>query len=66
MPLLQFKCRICKATQEHETIDEFGELPHGLVLVECSGCGVKGIESLANEVKPKRKVVDSAGFEDRP
>ena len=57
MPLLQFKCRICKQTQEHETIEEFGGLPHGLVLVECQGCGVKGIENLANEVKSRKKVI---------
>lgn len=56
MPLLRFKCRICKAAQDHETINEFGELPHGLVLVECQGCGVKGIESLANEIVPKKVV----------
>jgi hypothetical protein len=43
--------------QDHDTIEEFGELPHGIVLVECYGCGVKGIESLANEVKSVAKAL---------
>jgi hypothetical protein len=43
--------------QDHDTIEEFGELPYGIVLVECYGCGVKGIESLANEVKSVAKAL---------
>ena len=57
MPALRFKCRICKRVQDHDTIEEFGELPYGIVLVECYGCGVKGIESLANEVKSVAKAL---------
>jgi len=53
--MLLFNCRICKKVQNHDQINEFGELPHGLVFVECSGCGVKGIENLTNEVKKVSK-----------
>ena len=45
MPLLSFKCRICKCFQEHEVLQEFSGF--GLV-VQCHGCGVMGVEMKIN------------------
>ena len=50
MPGLRFKCRICKVIMEHETIEEF-EISPEFVVVQCCGCGIKGVESLVNELK---------------
>lgn len=52
MPGLRFKCRICKSTMEHEIIEEF-EISSEFIVVECCGCGVKGVESMLNEIKVK-------------
>ena len=54
MPMLLFRCRVCKKTQPHTSelswADEFG-LPDSMVLVECQGCGVIGIELIENQIK---------------
>jgi hypothetical protein len=49
MATLRFNCRVCKALQEHKNITEFGNLPPGLLVVECLGCGVLGVQLLDAE-----------------
>ena len=45
MVIVRFKCRICKSTITGKVVAEFSELlPPGLKCVECSKCGVLGIE----------------------
>jgi len=58
MTMLYFRCRVCKKTQKHKAesswADEFG-LPDTMALVECQGCGVKGIELLENQIRSTRE-----------
>jgi hypothetical protein len=62
MDLLRFKCRVCKKVQDHEVVSDFGDLPEGIVCVECYGCGVMGIENMTNEVKSaKQGLLDEVG-----
>ena len=49
MATLRFNCRVCKALQDHKNITEFGNLPPGLLVVECLGCGVLGVQLLDAE-----------------
>ena len=50
MALLKFNCRVCakvgRGMQIHSTVDEFTNLPPGIVCVQCNSCGVMGIEML--------------------
>jgi hypothetical protein len=47
---------------DHEVISDFGDLPSGIVCVECHGCGVLGIENISNEVKSaKQGLTDELG-----
>jgi hypothetical protein len=47
--ILQFKCRICKASMDHELIKEFDNLPHGVSVIKCLGCGALGVERWADD-----------------
>lgn len=49
MATLRFSCRVCKAVQDHKNITEFGNLPPGVLVVECLGCGVLGAQLVENE-----------------
>lgn len=49
MATLRFSCRVCKAVQDHKNITEFGNLPPGVLVVECLGCGVLGVQLIDNE-----------------
>ena len=49
MATLRFNCRICKNVQDHKTISEFDTLPPGVLVVECLGCGVMGVQLVDNE-----------------
>jgi hypothetical protein len=45
MAIVRFNCRVCKSTITGKVVAEFSELlPPGLKCVECSKCGVLGIE----------------------
>ena len=44
MAMLRFNCRICKTVQDHTNITEFDNLPPGLLVVECLGGGVMGVQ----------------------
>jgi len=58
----RFKCRICKKPTNHSSSDEFGTLPENIVFVQCLGCGVLGIENIANELKSvKEQLFDEVG-----
>ena len=58
----RFKCRICKKATNHTSSEEFGVMPEGIVFVQCLGCGVLGIENLANELKGiKDQLLDEVG-----
>jgi hypothetical protein len=49
MATLRFNCRICKNIQDHTNITEFNNLPPGLLVVECLGCGVMGVQLVDHE-----------------
>lgn len=49
MAALRFNCRVCKTVQDHKNITEFGNLPPGVLVVECLGCGVLGVKLLDAE-----------------
>ena len=49
MRLAKFNCRLCRSITEHAVFDE--DLPGLLILIECSVCEAKGIESSDKEVK---------------
>jgi hypothetical protein len=49
MAMLRFNCRICKVLTNHRNITEFNNLPPGLLVVECLGCGVMGVQLVDNE-----------------
>lgn len=49
MAALRFNCRVCKATQDHKNITDFTNLPPGVLVVECLGCGVLGVQLVDNE-----------------
>ncbi len=45
MVKVRFNCRVCKVKVDGAVLAEFSELlPPGLKCVECSKCGVLGIE----------------------
>jgi hypothetical protein len=45
MAMVRFNCRVCKLKVDGKVVAEFSELlPPGLKCVECSKCGVLGIE----------------------
>lgn len=45
MVKVRFNCRVCKRKVDGQVVAEFSELlPPGLKCVECSKCGVLGIE----------------------
>jgi hypothetical protein len=45
MVMVRFNCRVCKVKVDGKVVAEFSELlPPGLKCVECSKCGVLGIE----------------------
>jgi hypothetical protein len=45
MVMVRFNCRVCKLKVDGKVVAEFSELlPPGLKCVECSKCGVLGIE----------------------
>ena len=45
MAIVRFNCRVCKLKVDGKVVAEFSELlPPGLKCVECSKCGVLGIE----------------------
>lgn len=47
--MLRYSCRICKKIQDHTNITEFENLPPGVLVVECLGCGVLGVQLLDAE-----------------
>jgi len=48
MDLLRFNCRVCKKVMDGKVITDFTELlPPGLKCLECQGCGILGIELIA-------------------
>ena len=49
MAMLRFNCRICKNIQDHTNITEFNNLPPGVLVIECRGCGVMGVQLVDNE-----------------
>jgi hypothetical protein len=49
MATLRYSCRICKAVKDHTNITEFENLPPGVLVVECLGCGVMGVQLVDNE-----------------
>jgi hypothetical protein len=49
MAMLRYSCRVCKAIQDHKNITEFSNLPPGVLVVECLGCGVLGVQLVDNE-----------------
>jgi len=49
MATMRFRCRVCKAVQDNKNITEFGNLPPGVLVVECLGCGVLGVQLLDAE-----------------
>ena len=49
MATMRFSCRVCKAVQDHKNITEFVNLPPGVLVVECLGCGVLGVQLIDNE-----------------
>lgn len=50
METIKFECRICKCVSQAKVLTEYSEsLPPGLLCLECLGCGVLGIEMVANE-----------------
>ena len=54
MPVLHFRCRVCKKTQPHYLDSSWaGEFKLGdeVALVKCQGCGVMGIELIENQIK---------------
>ena len=57
MALLRLNCRVCakigNGMQTHNIVDEFINLPHNVVCVQCLGCGVMGIEMLLNSERAK-------------
>jgi hypothetical protein len=45
MAIVRFNCRVCKKKTDAKIVIEFTELlPPGLKCLECSKCGVLGIE----------------------
>lgn len=45
MVMVRFNCRVCKLKVDGKVVAEFSQLlPPGLKCVECSKCGVLGIE----------------------
>lgn len=44
--LQSFKCRVEGKVKEHTISDEGGSLPYGVVLAQCTSCGVMGIEQI--------------------
>ena len=47
--MLRYSCRICKAIKDHTNITEFENLPPGVLVVECLGYGVLGVQLLEAE-----------------
>jgi hypothetical protein len=41
---LTLDCRICKKKKSHVIIPEFDQLPPNTYCVQCSGCGVMGVQ----------------------
>ena len=48
MEKLLFDCLNCKERVEHQPSDPFGNLPQGLVFVQCSSCDVFSVKQLRN------------------
>jgi hypothetical protein len=48
METLLFDCLNCKERVEHSRSDPFGNLPQGLVFVQCSSCDVFSVKQLRN------------------
>ena len=46
METLLFDCLNCKVRVEHKQSDPFGNLPQGLVFVQCSSCDVYSVKQL--------------------
>lgn len=48
MQLLKLKCRVCKKMTKHTNLNAANEmqLGDGVALVQCSECGVMGIEQI--------------------
>jgi hypothetical protein len=52
MAIVRFNCRVCKKKTDAKVVIEFSELlPPGLKCLECSKCGVLGIELNPEEVE---------------
>ena len=52
MAIVRFNCRVCKKKTDAKVVIEFTELlPPGLKCLECSKCGVLGIELNPEEVE---------------
>jgi hypothetical protein len=49
MAMLRYSCRVCKTVQDHKNITEFDNLPPGVLVVECLGCGVMGVQLVDHE-----------------
>jgi hypothetical protein len=49
MAMLRYNCRVCKTVQDHKNINEFDTLPPGVLVLECLGCGVMGVQLVDNE-----------------
>ena len=51
--LIKTKCRVCKKMTMHSDLDAANEmkLGDGVALLQCSECGVMGIEQVGEEVK---------------
>ena len=51
MDPIKFNCRICKKVTQGKVLPEYTEsLPPGLVCLECLGCGVLGVELIADGI----------------
>jgi hypothetical protein len=52
MVKVRFNCRVCKKKTDAKVVIEFSELlPPGLKCLECSKCGVLGIELNPEEIE---------------
>ena len=50
---LTLDCRICKKKRAHTIIEEFDQLPPNLYCVQCTGCGVMGVQLIEVGEEPK-------------
>jgi hypothetical protein len=53
MAIHRYSCRICKKVQDHKEITEFDNLPKYVICGQCLGCGVMGIQMVADINTPR-------------